>query len=672
MGKIHVLDFSVANLIAAGEVVDRPSSAIKEMIENSLDASATSVTVEIQRGGVVMLRVTDNGCGIAREDVPTAILRHATSKILTASDLDGIRTLGFRGEALAAIASVSKLRILTRTAEEACGTLLTAENGGNVTLEDAGCPLGTTVIAEELFANLPARRKFLKSDAAETASVCSAVEKMALSRPDVAFKLVTDGALRLSTPGDGKLQSAVYAVFGREFAAGLIPVNGSVGDVDITGFIGTPSNVRKNRNFENLFLNGRFIRSKTVSAALDQAYDSYIPEDKFPVCVLNVGIHPSLVDVNVHPAKLEVKFSNEKMIFDAVYTAVRTTLSEKVPRPALDWSDKVKSAIAEAKIVSPFVPLPDRQKPPRKPSVFPPLSGQDKKTPASGGEEKSPFPLSPGADPGENDAVSPGGLPAQTPLPVERGAPSPASSLRKDEGPSPEKKPADPQREKAPARRESASGENRGETSENRQTPPGQNPIPPYKIVGDAFYSYVIVETEDRLLLVDKHAAHERILFEELKARMNREKSSSQLLLLPLRTELTAEEQEAAIAFRDSLSSLGFSFEPCEEEDSHALRLTQIPSGIRISEASAMFSDLCSDLVAGRDPALSASTVFEKALYQVACKSAVKAGRISEEEDNRYIIDKLFSCDGVRYCPHGRPVAFEITRSWLDGRFGRT
>ncbi len=351
MANIHVLDQQMANLIAAGEVVDRPASVIKELCENAMDAGATAITIEIQNGGTTFMRVSDNGCGIDPEDLPVAILRHATSKVKTEGDLNQIATLGFRGEALAAIASVSKLRIISKQAWYDTGFVLEAENGVIRSMAETGAQNGTTVIVEELFANVPARRKFLKRDATETLAVSSLVEKMVLSRPDIAFRFITDGSLKLSTDGDGKLIHAIYATLGREFASKTIPIDYTAGGIRVLGYIGRPDLTRTNRNFQNFFINGRFVKSKTILAALEQAFSSYIPGDKFPCCVLMLEIPYCFVDVNVHPTKLEVKFSDEKKVFEAVYYAVRSALESNVRTPQYGKEDSGHESFRADQIV---------------------------------------------------------------------------------------------------------------------------------------------------------------------------------------------------------------------------------------------------------------------------------------------------------------------------------
>ena len=360
MAKINVLSFAVANLIAAGEVVDRPASAVKEMLENSIDAGATRITVEIQNGGVSFIRVCDNGCGMEPDDLPIAVRRHATSKIKVAEDLESVETLGFRGEALAAIASVSDMRIISKTADAEYGAMLEVKAGNIVALTERACATGTTIIVENLFANVPARRKFLKRDVTEASAVSVWVEKIALSQPGIAIKLIVDGTVKFETAGDGELKNAIYSIYGRDFASRLIYVCTEIDGVEVKGYIGRSDNFKSNRNFQNFFINKRFIKSKTAMAALEQAYSSYIPSEKFPCCVLDIGVSPRAVDVNVHPAKLEVKFSNEKPIFDAIYYTVKTALEDDITRPSFEIERKKVPEFKTAPM--PLLPLKRKDK----------------------------------------------------------------------------------------------------------------------------------------------------------------------------------------------------------------------------------------------------------------------------------------------------------------------
>ena len=345
MGIINVLDISVANLIAAGEVVERPASVVKELLENSIDAGAKNITVEIKRGGVSLIRVTDDGCGMDKDDLPVCVLRHATSKIHTKQDLNGIMTLGFRGEALAAIASVCRLRIITKQKEKS-GYVLESRGGNVESVEETGCADGTTVIVEELFANVPARRKFLKKDATEGAAVSAVCEKLALANPDISLTLISDNNLRFRSNGDGILKNAIYSVLGREFASNMIQVDSSTDGIDVFGFIGTPTNSRPNRNMQIFFVNGRYVKSKSIQAALENAVQSFVPHEKFPTAVLNIALHPGYVDVNVHPTKTEVKFSNERAVFDAVYCSVKAAVDASTKRPELEISEITKKTQA--------------------------------------------------------------------------------------------------------------------------------------------------------------------------------------------------------------------------------------------------------------------------------------------------------------------------------------
>ena len=359
MGKINVLPFEVANLIAAGEVVDRPASLVKELLENAIDSGADRISVEIKNGGITFIRVSDNGCGISSDDLPVAIKRHATSKIKTAQDLDGILTLGFRGEALAAISAVCDMRIISKTKDAKSGNILVSSGGEIKEISERACADGTTVIVENLFANVPARRKFLKKDSTETMATGAVVEKIALSKPEIAFKYIADEEIKLETVGDGSLKSAIYGVFGREFAQKLLEVDFVTENVRVTGYIGRPDNVRANRNYQNFFINGRFVKSLTASAALEQAFTSYIPGDKFPCCVLRLDLNPKAVDVNVHPAKLEVKFSNEKAVFNAVYYGVRNAVEKNVTRPELPAAGIIKQTAFAPPVSRMSVPIRD-------------------------------------------------------------------------------------------------------------------------------------------------------------------------------------------------------------------------------------------------------------------------------------------------------------------------
>jgi DNA mismatch repair protein MutL len=767
MGIINVLDFQVANLIAAGEVVEPPASAVKELLENALDAGATEITIEIKRGGSTFIRVSDNGCGMAREDMPIAIRRHATSKIATERDLDGITTLGFRGEALAAISSVSTMRIMSRRKEDAVGTVLTAEGGLVVDVSDAGCKVGTTVIVEELFANVPARRKFLKKDSSEAMAVASMVEKLALSRPDIAFKFISDGALKLQTRGDGKVAGTIYAVMGREFTSKLIEVNALTDGIEVRGYIGTPINVRSNRNFQNFFLNNRYIKSKTATAALEQAFDSYMETEKFPCCVLHIYIHPSFVDVNVHPTKMEVKFSNERLVFDAVYCAVRNALEEATERPEIKFEPHHMTPDQHS-IYNAFVPVYDRISDTEGKTLTQKQIFDDTPEPISQAEGVpqdipvfAPPPTDADAPPAParntplfdlNELAAtpvdlpdlPVSVPAAVPAPPTVTEPAPAAPVAEQapkgeategynplfadlqfedvvvthrESPdlSPPVSPADappanrsetkpaltqpifalpedapvqeniqPSPETAPAIRDDAPTPSLTELFGSMSEPgsflfnlsngahrKSATEEKPYRILGTAFHAYVFVESEDSVLLIDKHAAHERILFEDMKRIMAEQAGTLQLLILPLELTLSKEEIAAAIDYREEISAAGFSFEISEENS--ILYCTQIPSLLTSDRAADLLVAMIGALANGTGSVdVTRKTYFEEALYQASCKAAIKAGRIDRDEDIAWVVARLFENPDILYCPHGRPVALVLKKSRIEHYFKRT
>lgn len=708
MGIINVLEQSVANLIAAGEVVERPASAIKEMVENSIDAGATEVTAEIKNGGISFLRVTDNGSGMTREDAMLCLRRHATSKIKNASDLYAIMTLGFRGEALAAIASVTEMRIMTARADEPMGTLVTASYGALRDVADSGCPVGTTIICESMFAQTPARLKFMKSNASETAYVASVMEKLAISHPEVAVKFIADGKLRFATKGDGNLKNAIYSVFGA-FATKLAEVKYSYNGLKVRGFISTPDNVRGNRAMQHFFINERSVKNKTLTAALEQAYRSYIPHDKFPSCVLNISLNHSLVDVNIHPSKLEVKFSDERAVFDVVYYAVRGALENTLSRPALETLKKETAKLTEEKlkVVSAFVPKDEPKY--DKVKIF------DTAKPAEERAEEEPKAAPTLQKPPEFAVPE---VPRYkidvdaeefSTMPVEKGVEKPVENLLERLGKAEEPNaayyevrkenvvratpallseeeasaflsqipPAEEAPEPVPPPMEEAPPPAYAEAEVMPSIPtrdaqiPGKTAreIPEYTIIGELYTSYVIMQLEDKVLIVDKHAAHERINFEILRAGMSGLEPDSQLLIIPESVMLSNEEAVCATEFAQEITACGFVF---EIKDGKNAIISGVPSGFDVAQAKDMFSALTGALCEhGGNIEFRRKTIFESALYQTACKASIKAGRVYDEAMLRYVCDNLLRYDCIKYCPHGRPVAFELTKRELDRRFGR-
>lgn len=703
MGVINVLDFKVANLIAAGEVVDRPAAVVKELLENAIDSGADTVTVEIKRGGVSFIRVSDNGCGIAREDVPVALKRHATSKIREAADLDSILTLGFRGEALAAIAAVSELRIMTKRREDPTGTLLESEGGRVTGIADAGCPDGTSVIVENLFFNTPARLKFLKKDGTEAANVAAYVEKIALSHPEITLRFIIDGEMKYSTAGDGSRRSAIYAVLGRDFAKKSLEIRGGFDGVSVTGFIGTPESVRGNRNLQIFFINNRYIRSKTVSAALEQAYTTYIPGDKFPCAVLYLQMNPATVDVNVHPAKLEVKFSNERVVFESVYYAVRGALEHGLARPEMKLYAEAEKKQAQRTLMDPFVPSPEGrggEKPSKEETRARTLEEGAAPAESSGDQTSAPEPKQFGpveeALPAVNTSEPKRDRMVVEPSPLDdlvvsvpegfgtefedkTPAPSPFAAAekakrekeRQEDSRRGEAKaaalsvqPAVPQPIAAPPHTDDGNGPKR-----RADTEAPVHKVPEYRMVGELFQCYVVLEMGDTMYLVDKHAAHERILFEQFKRVGQTGEQSVQGLLIPLALTLTQNERQTVRDYREEITAAGFAWTDSED----GVLLQQIPSFLSVQAAADAFCETVTRL--GEDSGtaeLTRSQRYEHALFQASCKAAVKAGRDYDTAHLKWICDRVLSDPEIRYCPHGRPVCFTMTRSAIEGRFGRT
>ena len=682
MGIINVLDIEVANLIAAGEVVERPANAVKELVENSVDAGARTVAVEITGGGIRSLRVTDDGCGMSAEDAVVAVRRHATSKLRRAEDLAAIMTLGFRGEALAAITAIAKFRILTKRPDDAEGTSLSGEYGKVTDIVSAGCPNGTTIVCEKLFSATPARLKFLKSESSEGSAVAGALEKLALSHPEIAFRFMSDGALKFSTSGDGNLKNAIYSVYGSTFAKNLIDVDGKFGGIGVSGFTCSPENLRGNRGMQQFFINERCVRSKTLTSALEAAYRSYIPSGKFPSCVLHISIPATLVDVNIHPAKLEVKFSDEKAVFDAVFASIRKALSFGISRPTMNFSDmsektkekeKLQDLFREAEEKGEKSEKREEYKEPLRPSVQDTLPMPSVSETRSIPDRPTPPPVPKMEEkPSVRFTFEDDDLPVDVPVLGRKPKTPPgqvnaigsvsefdylktmyASAIRKAEESKYE--PVDP----TPI----------PEKTDAKITKAPTKPIPEYRIAGEIFASYIIVETEDKILMVDKHAAHERINFERLRANMNMDTPNVQMLLTPENMSLSTEETAFCEEYRKDIEACGFEFSATQNE----ISLTGIPFGFEKTEARALLLSLISESLNGSVPPENTKRmIFERALYQSSCKASVKAGRVYDSAHLRWICDNLFRYDCVKYCPHGRPVAFEISKKEIDTRFGRT
>ena len=627
MSEINVLDISVANLIAAGEVVDRPASALKELCENSIDAGAKTITAEIKNGGIAFMRVTDDGKGMTGEDAVICVRRHATSKIKTAKDLSAVMTLGFRGEALAAITAVTHTRIMTKRRADASGTVVTVDYGRLEGAEEGGFPDGTTVICEGLFRTTPARLKFLKSDSAEGAACASVMEKLALSHPEVAFRFIADGQQRFATSGDGKLKNAIYSVYGRDFASKLCEIDSKSGGISVSGYVGTPDNVRGNRALQIFFINNRCVRNISLTSALEAAFRSFAPIGKYPVCVLNIGLHAAYVDVNIHPAKLDVKFSDEKSIFDAVYYSVRGALERSLKNPSLSPKNPSPMTEEKLKIISAFV-SPDA-----------PKHEQTKIDMPFEAKYRPYVPTEKPTDKTESGEFAPVVLPKKVASPDVFDIPKAEEEFPKINA-----------------------------STDAKLTGFEPKPVPEYRILGEAFDCYVIIEEGERLFLLDKHAAHERINFEKMKAAISGLKPETQLLMIEEKFTLSPQEREACEKYKKEISDMGFDF---SIEDKGVI-LRGVPCDFELSEGRTFFFSLITSLTESEGGLYAdGKNYFERALYQSACKASVKAGIKYDDAHVRWICDNFFRYDCIRRCPHGRPVAYEMTKRELDTRFGR-
>ncbi len=659
MGKINVLDFEIANLIAAGEVVERPSSVLKELIENSIDSGATSIVAEIKRGGVALIRVSDDGCGMEADDLPVAIKRHATSKIRSREDLDGIVTLGFRGEALAAISSVSAVTIITKTKNAECGSMLTSEGGKILDVSEVGCADGTTVVVENLFFNVPARRKFLKKDATEAMNCAALVEKVALSRPDISIQLLVDGEEKFKTPGDNNLKNTIYAVYGKDFASKLIEADGTANGIRVHGFIGRSDNTKKNRNYQNIFINGRYVKSLTAQTALEKAFTSYIAPECFPTCALFIEMNPSIVDVNVHPAKLEVKFSDERRVFEAVYYTVKSAIEKEEYRPQMNLGAKK----TEYNPASAFVPI-----------------GADTKGEQINWSRIATSPLGKGvtetAQRRETYRFSSDSAPRDK---REFDLDKPvrfSSGVKSDDAFGKCASPA----QLSPKESLTLLDEFRKSRAEEKKEPiiaaeaastykTEEDAVPTYKFVGEAFDCYVIIEQDGELLIIDKHAAHERVIFEDLKKNNEGDgRVFSQQLLLPITVLLSPEE---LVAVKDNISdfeAVGFSV----SVGVGSVDILAIPDAVTAADAETLVANMASDIVSGMgNPEITDKIRREKALYQIACKAAIKGGRIYDRSVLDWLIKKVLTLPDITVCPHGRPIAYKLRKSELDRQFNR-
>jgi len=661
MPKIIQLSPHVANLIAAGEVVERPASVVKELLENAVDAGASKVTVEIRDGGMTYLRLTDNGCGMSPQDAKTAFLRHATSKLRTAEDLSAIATFGFRGEALAAIASVSRIDLMTKTPGSLSGTSLTLEAGTITDESEVGCPEGTTIIVRDLFYNTPARMKFMKSDTVEGSRVTAAVQMQALAHPEVAFQLLRDGKQVLSTPGSGSLQEAMYCVFGRECAK-MVKVESRWEQYSLTGYVTKPTDSRPSRNLQAFFVNNRPVKSKLLVAAFEEAYRNQIMVGKFPGCVLHLTLPANTLDVNVHPAKTEVKFLNEKAVFDCVHYGTLSALNKTPDRPQVEFKHSVPAQAPSANAgQQPAPAVPPAKEAPRKETFFRTMTPEEFKT-FSQALKDAPQPKPQAA----RETVEK--IRQQDPLPLRESVMIPAVRETQRIAPLPQSASGLPQ---LPETVQTAAAETGAQVPlpeaepEMEQQELAMPEVPDWHMVGELYQSYIIVEQGDNAFLIDKHAAHERILFEKLKA--HQEKFSSQALLQPIPVRLSPAAAAELLVNKALLEELGFEI---EEFGENTLLLRQIPMDLGPEEAADTAETLAADLMAGRRS--SKDTVRDELLHTIACKAAIKAGWKNDEAELLALVKTVMSREELKYCPHGRPICITLSKKQLEKQFKRT
>lgn len=702
MGVINVLDKHIAELIAAGEVVERPSSVIKELVENSIDAGAKNITVEIKNGGTTFMRVADDGCGIYRDDIKKAFLRHATSKVKTANDLDMISTLGFRGEALASISAVSRLQVITKNENEEIGSCYEIEGGDEISLEEAGCPTGTTFVIRDLFYNIPARSKFLKKDVAEGNAVSALMDKIVLSHPEVAFTFIRDGKQVLRTFGDGKLLSAIYSVFGKDFAKGLIPVDYALDSVTVKGYISKPINSRPNRNMQNFFINGRFVKTRTGMAALEEAYKGSIMVGKFPSAVLQLTVPYEIIDVNVHPAKIEVRFINERPVFDAIYHAVKTALQQGDERKQIHF--KENTAFNEIKKVNPFnnaqavfakaenTPAEKPIKPieriepvlknsePKPYNPFDELDLKDEKTkPVSidnlkMSDSSNPF-----------DIYSKQAIKRNSELEnkkaefskqkLEKAEQLILKATQQEENLPKQEITVDDltaESTETPIETEVSKEEVKPlkEISENKtdnndaltELPKEQTKL---RFLGEAFNTYIIVEKNDNeVLIIDKHAAHERIIYEKLKADSG--SANVQYLLTPITVTLDKIDYDAAVSNLDMFAKCSFDV---EDFGNGTLLVRSAPQYLAATEIADCITEMSGYIASGKKDIYTEK--MDWFYHNVSCRSAIKAGNKSTVQELMDIAWTLEKNPQIKYCPHGRPICIVMTKYEIEKQFGR-
>lgn len=650
MPSINVLSKEISELIAAGEVIERPSSVIKELVENSIDSGASHITIEIKNGGTIYMRVTDDGCGMEFEDVPKAFLRHATSKIISKADLDNICTLGFRGEALASISAVSRTELMTKKTDETYGTIYKIEGSEEISYEKGGCPDGTTIIIRDLFYNVPARRKFMKKDVTEANAVSQILQKIALSHPEISFKFIRDNRIEFNSSGDGELFSAVYAVYGRDFARDLIPVDYSFSGIRVTGYVIKPLYAKNNRTFQNFFVNGRYVKSKICSAALESAFTNMIMTGKFPACVLMIDLVPSEMDVNIHPSKAEVRFTDEKKVSDAVYFAVKNALMndgliyEFEMKPKVDWFNEGAEAPAEDFI--------------QQEMMFTPVDKiQEAEAEISRNENMI-------LQNTENNVQSESTISESEPDFIEA---KPENVPKIETPPENIDSPSLPETAMAFKYLNAHSFEKPAASPEASpvHTEPKEKELPKIRVIGEAFKNYIMAEVGDTVVMIDKHAAHERIIFERLKSRNCRQ--YSQLVMDGSRVLLPMNEFDALENNSELLADMGFSF---DFSDKPYVTATAVPTFLTELNLDEIIPEIAENLYLGKQNPQ--THILDDMLHTLACKSAIKANDKTDIRELQALAEQVYYNDKIRHCPHGRPVMFIMTKGNIEHQFKRT
>ena len=659
MPNITLLDQNTINKIAAGEVIERPASVVKELLENAIDARATAVTVEIKEGGTTFIRVTDNGCGIPREEVPLAFLRHSTSKIKSVEDLFTISSLGFRGEALASIAAVCQVELITKTSEALTGSRYQIEGGMERPLEEIGAPEGTTFIARNLFYNTPARRKFLKTPMTEGSHVAELVEKIALSHPEISIRFIQNNQNKLHTSGNHNLKDIIYTVFGREIAANLLAVEAKKQDISISGFIGKPVIARGNRNYENYFINGRYIRSSIISKAIEEAYKPFMMQHKYPFTMLHFTIEPELLDVNVHPTKMELRFRDGEMVYRMVYDAVSGALAHKELIPEVELNkDRTDQEAKEAR----------KREPSPEPFELRRLEAMSRQQAACAPGSKRLKPAEPSLmkDPdflAENWLKKPAAPPETNPLRGPSQEPVPSSR----EEAAAVTKPAAPEDETITPEHDNTAGAGKPEQLDlfdGKLLEPKSRQM--HKLIGQVFDTYWLVEFNEQLYIIDQHAAHEKVLYEKTMATLKNREYSSQMLNPPIILTLNMNEEVLLKEHMKYFSDMGFEIEPFGGRE-YAVR------GVPANLLSIAKKDLLIEMIDGLSDDVSTHNpdiIYER-VATMSCKAAVKGGsRLSTAEANE-LIDQLLNLENPYACPHGRPTIISMSRYELEKKFKR-